>query len=305
MPGCYGVTSLREVAVMVVPECPSSNETPLAKLQLKLAPAFVHDRPTLSTKPAFDVPRCEILKEPKICRFRRAGHLYQGPNAAQFLKTITKGTMFQTMRSKAVSLSVATVIAELFINTGTCFPITQYHSEQAIEEDLDALEHDHVSNIGEWACFHALMTESLQGIALTPDRVPYLNIAADGGGFSNVCIGCNDKIARFSDPRGIPSDYDQTGRPWYRQTGCYPTVHRSCDLEASGGCICHARCCFGTGPLCHWRLRRDEQRHEEHTVYPSDALQFRRPRGQKGNVVAHLAPSLTMKPLRLRLYDQR
>lgn len=61
------------------------------------------------------------------------------------------------------------------------------------------------------------MIVSVEDAALSSDPVPFLKQVASAGGFTNVYVGYADKTAKFSDSTGIPSDYDPTGRPWYKQ----------------------------------------------------------------------------------------
>ncbi|MFP3739967.1 cache domain-containing protein, partial [Burkholderia sp. SIMBA_019] len=82
---------------------------------------------------------------------------------------------------------------------------------------LSAVAASHAEGIDEWAATHARMIESLQDAVLQPDPSTALKQIAAAGGFTNVYVGYADKTAKFSDPTGIPPDYDPTGRPWYKQ----------------------------------------------------------------------------------------
>ena len=50
-----------------------------------------------------------------------------------------------------------------------------------------------------------------------PIRRAALKLVAAAGHFTSVYVGYADKTAKFSDPSGIPPDYDPTARPWYKQ----------------------------------------------------------------------------------------
>ncbi len=66
------------------------------------------------------------------------------------------------------------------------------------------------------------MIVSLQHVAISEDPIPVLKHMASAGGFTNDYVGYANKTAKFSDPTGVPTDYDPTGRPWYQQAA----VHR-------------------------------------------------------------------------------
>ena len=85
--------------------------------------------------------------------------------------------------------------------------------------------------IADWVATRSRMIASLQDAALTPDPLPVFKQMATAGGFTNVYAGYADKAFHFSDPTGIPPDYDPTGRPWQagragRQAGRHAAVRR-------------------------------------------------------------------------------
>ncbi len=61
------------------------------------------------------------------------------------------------------------------------------------------------------------MIQSLDTVALGADPVPVFTQMAKAGGFMNVYAGYATKTAKFSNPEGVPADYDPTIRPWYQQ----------------------------------------------------------------------------------------
>ena len=54
-------------------------------------------------------------------------------------------------------------------------------------------------------------------MALSDDPVPVFKQLARAGGFTNVYVGYATKTAKFSEPAGVPADYDPTIRPRYQQ----------------------------------------------------------------------------------------
>ncbi len=125
--------------------------------------------------------------------------------------------MFSTIRARIVALCVVIVVAALAANTALDYFVANSHNKDSIDATLTAVENSHAEGIGDWVATHAQMIESLQDAVLQPDPVPMLKQIATAGGFTNVYVGYADKTAKFSDPTGIPPDYDPTGRPWYKQ----------------------------------------------------------------------------------------
>ncbi|HTR09341.1 MAG TPA: cache domain-containing protein, partial [Paraburkholderia sp.] len=125
--------------------------------------------------------------------------------------------MFSTIRARIVALCVVIVVAALAANTALNYFVANSHNKESIDSTLTAVEGSHAQGIAEWVATHERMIDSLQDAVLGADPVPALKQIAAAGGFTNVYVGYADKTAKFSDPTGIPSDYDPTGRPWYKQ----------------------------------------------------------------------------------------
>ncbi|WP_395066991.1 methyl-accepting chemotaxis protein [Paraburkholderia silvatlantica] len=125
--------------------------------------------------------------------------------------------MFSTIRARIVALCVVIVVSALAANTALDYFVADSHNRDSIDSTLTALEESHAQGIAEWVATHVRMIDSLQDAVLAPDPVPALKQIAAAGGFTNVYVGYADRTAKFSDPTGIPPDYDPTGRPWYKQ----------------------------------------------------------------------------------------
>ncbi len=125
--------------------------------------------------------------------------------------------MFKTIRARIVALSVAIVVAALAANGALNYFVAHSYSQKAIGKTLASIENSHALSVADWVASHEQMINSLQDAALQPDPLPALKQVAAAGGFTNVYVGYADKTAKFSDPTGIPPDYDPTGRPWYKQ----------------------------------------------------------------------------------------
>ncbi len=126
--------------------------------------------------------------------------------------------MFSTIRARIVALAVVIVVVALGANTALDYFVANSHNTESVDSMLTAVEDSHAAGINDWVASHAQMINSLQDAVVDPaDPVPALKQIAAAGGFTNVYVGYADKTAKFSDPTGIPPDYDPTGRPWYKQ----------------------------------------------------------------------------------------
>ncbi|MBN3754375.1 HAMP domain-containing protein [Paraburkholderia sp. Tr-20389] len=125
--------------------------------------------------------------------------------------------MFTSIRFRILIASVAIVSGALMINTVLNYSVANQYNRDAINQSLAAVLTGHETGIEEWVASKSKMISSLRDVALSNDPVPAFRQIAIAGGFTTVYAGYADKTARFSDSTGIPSGYDPTVRPWYRQ----------------------------------------------------------------------------------------
>jgi len=109
------------------------------------------------------------------------------------------------------------LIVALVLNTIINYRVTRADNQQSIEESLKSTSESHAVAITDWVNSKMAIIRSLENVALTDDPVPVFRQLAAAGGFSNVYVGYASKTAKFSDPTGVPADYDPTVRPWYQQ----------------------------------------------------------------------------------------
>ncbi|MEM5431016.1 methyl-accepting chemotaxis protein [Cupriavidus oxalaticus] len=125
--------------------------------------------------------------------------------------------MPSSFRARIVALSVAIVIAALAVNALVNHLVARTYNNEAIDNNLAAVQIGHVDAIAEWVTSHTQMVNALQDVALQEDPVPALQLVAAAGGFIKTYVGYPDKSHRFSDATGLKPDYDPTARPWYKQ----------------------------------------------------------------------------------------
>ncbi len=125
--------------------------------------------------------------------------------------------MLASIRSRILAACLAVVAVALTVNTSLNYSVANGYNRDAINHNLDAVLTGHETGIEDWVASKTQMIVSVEDAALAPDPSAALKQVASAGGFTNVYVGYADKTARFSDPTGIPPDYDPTGRPWYKQ----------------------------------------------------------------------------------------
>jgi len=125
--------------------------------------------------------------------------------------------MFSSIRARILAACVAIVVFALVATTLINYFIARSYNDDAIDRNLTSVASGHVVGIADWVATRSRMIASLQDAALAPDPLPVFKQMATAGGFTNVYAGYADKAFHFSDPTGIPPDYDPTGRPWYKQ----------------------------------------------------------------------------------------
>jgi methyl-accepting chemotaxis protein len=125
--------------------------------------------------------------------------------------------MFASIRSRVLAACLAIVVCSLVVNAGLNYFVVSSYDNDSINDNLAALANGHDAGISDWVASKTAAVASLEDVALTADPVPTFKQVAAAGGFTNVYVGTADKVAKFSDPTGVPSDYDPTGRPWYKQ----------------------------------------------------------------------------------------
>ncbi|MFM0392795.1 methyl-accepting chemotaxis protein [Paraburkholderia phytofirmans] len=125
--------------------------------------------------------------------------------------------MFSSIRARVVALCVAIVVVALAGNAVLNYEVANSYNDEAINSSLTSLESAHVNSIEEWVKSNSRIINSLQDAVLQPDPSAALKLVAAAGHFTSVYVGYADKTAKFSDPSGIPPDYDPTARPWYKQ----------------------------------------------------------------------------------------
>ncbi|MCS2171433.1 methyl-accepting chemotaxis protein [Scandinavium sp. TWS1a] len=125
--------------------------------------------------------------------------------------------MFRSIRTRIIAATAGCLAVALLLNTIINYQVTRRDNLQAQHEMLVSTRTSHGVAISDWVSSKMAVIASLDNVALSDDPVPQFLQMARAGGFSNVYVGYASKTAKFSDPTGVPADYDPTLRPWYQQ----------------------------------------------------------------------------------------
>ena len=125
--------------------------------------------------------------------------------------------MFRSIRARIIAATTGCLVVALLLNTVINFQVTRQDNQQSQRDILTSTSASHNMAIGDWVKSKMTVITSAQSVALSDDPVPVFKQLAQAGGFTNVYVGYATKTAKFSEPAGVPADYDPTIRPWYQQ----------------------------------------------------------------------------------------
>ncbi|EQA6239370.1 methyl-accepting chemotaxis protein [Enterobacter ludwigii] len=125
--------------------------------------------------------------------------------------------MFRSIRARIIAATTGCLVVALLLNTVINFQVTRQDNQQSQRDILTSTSASHNMAIADWVKSKMTVIASAQTVALIDDPVPVFKQLAQAGGFTNVYVGYASKTAKFSEPAGVPADYDPTIRPWYQQ----------------------------------------------------------------------------------------
>ncbi|EOI5797289.1 methyl-accepting chemotaxis protein [Cronobacter dublinensis] len=125
--------------------------------------------------------------------------------------------MLTSIRARIIAATAGCLVGALLLNTIMNYQVTRLDNQQASLNTLKSTSVSHNLAIADWVNSKTAMIRSLDTVALGSDPVPVFTQMAKAGGFMNVYAGYATKTAKFSNPEGVPADYDPTIRPWYQQ----------------------------------------------------------------------------------------
>ncbi len=125
--------------------------------------------------------------------------------------------MIRSIRARIIVATAGCLAIALLLNTIINYQVARQDNQQTRQDILTSTSNSHSLAIADWVNSKMTMIASLQSVAVQDDPVPVFKQIAQAGGFTNVYVGYSTKTAKFSDPTGVPADYDPTIRPWYQQ----------------------------------------------------------------------------------------
>jgi methyl-accepting chemotaxis protein len=125
--------------------------------------------------------------------------------------------MIRSIRARIIVATAGCLAIALLLNTIINYQVARRDNLQTQHDILTSTSNSHSLAIADWVSSKMTMIASLQSVAVQDDPVPIFKQIAQAGGFTNVYVGYSTKTAKFSDPTGVPADYDPTIRPWYQQ----------------------------------------------------------------------------------------
>lgn len=213
--------------------------------------------------------------------------------------------MFRSIRARIIAATTGCLVVALLLNTIINFQVTRQDNQQSQRDILTSTSASHNMAIADWVNSKMTVITSAQPAALSDNPVPVFKQLALAGGFTNVYVGYASKTAKFSDPTGVPADYDPTLRPWYQQV-----------VSADGPVVTAPYVDAGTGKLVvTFAVPVKEQGALKAVVAGDVAMDsvVANVRGihptpassgllldSNGTVIAGSDPALTLKPLRRR-----
>ncbi len=125
--------------------------------------------------------------------------------------------MLSSIRVRLLVATTGFLLLALILDSVINYQVALFYNQKSMNETLKSTSNSHAGAIVDWVKSRMGVIDSLQHMALSDDPVPTFRQMAAAGGFTNVYMGYANKTAKFSDPTGVPSDYDPTVRPWYQQ----------------------------------------------------------------------------------------
>ncbi|AIR07333.1 chemotaxis protein [Cedecea neteri] len=125
--------------------------------------------------------------------------------------------MVRSLRTRILLVTAVCLVSALCLNTFINYAVTNRDNQQSISDTLTSTSLSHSVAISDWVSGKMSMISALESAALSEDPIPVFSQMAKAGGFTNIYVGYANKTAKFSDPTGVPADFDPTVRPWYQQ----------------------------------------------------------------------------------------
>ncbi|PTD97993.1 methyl-accepting chemotaxis protein [Pseudothauera lacus] len=121
----------------------------------------------------------------------------------------------KSLKSRLIALVSAAIVLTAIICGGVAYVQLKSLLLEGLHAEAKGRVQGYAQTVAEWLGTRMRQTAALRPVALEEEVVPWLQVAAEGGGFDLVFIGYPDRRFISSTPINLPADYDPTRRPWY------------------------------------------------------------------------------------------
>ncbi|MCO5399722.1 methyl-accepting chemotaxis protein [Ralstonia soli] len=125
--------------------------------------------------------------------------------------------MLTSLRPRILLTCLGIVVGALAFTGILNYFVTRSYNDESIRQEVQSVGRGHIVGIDDWITSKMQMVLALQDVALSADPLGIFKAVADAGGFINVFVVYPDKSYKFSNPEGVPANYDPTARAWYRE----------------------------------------------------------------------------------------
>ena len=125
--------------------------------------------------------------------------------------------MLTSLRTRILLTCLGIVVGALAFTGILNYFVTRSYNDESIRQEVQSVGRGHIVGIDDWITSKMQMVLALQDVALSVDPLGIFKAVADAGGFINVFVVYPDKSYKFSNPEGVPANYDPTTRAWYRE----------------------------------------------------------------------------------------
>ena len=125
--------------------------------------------------------------------------------------------MLTSLRTRILLTCLGIVVSALAFTGILNYFVTRSYNDESIRQEMQSVGRGHIAGIDDWIASKMQMMLALQDVALSADPLGIFRAVASAGGFINVFVVYPDKSYKFSNPEGVPANYDPTARAWYKE----------------------------------------------------------------------------------------
>ncbi|WP_148661341.1 methyl-accepting chemotaxis protein [Roseateles chitosanitabidus] len=124
--------------------------------------------------------------------------------------------MLKTIKSRLIAISILIVVGAVALATFASYWAVRDHAHRQVQAQLNDLAAAHAGGIAAWVRTQKDVVAAMAPSALLEDPRPALAQAQQSGRLDLAYVGSADKRMISIPDRQRPSDYDPTGRGWFK-----------------------------------------------------------------------------------------